>query len=580
MEKFIELPPFDQYGEPNVRLIIPESYEITKIASSYDYPEELTNFILALKSDPLYLYLLINAVGAFEFWGFNKNGDGFPEKYLLETQTLSETRDGIPPIPRYKTFEKYARLYKQHKKANPDYDNVGNILLSVYDHKMHRTLIIAKFIRARDPNIAWKIENGYGVLTSMGCKVPFDICSICGNEAPSRKDYCIHLKNYMGKILGDGRAVGAFNTKPRFDDISFVHLAAWVPSRVIIKVAKKRNQPPRKFYSIPFLVKQSIAKESDIEKEIPGQVMSNVEKLKYNEPMIKKDDLNYISKFTLPQILASFYIMGMQPKPQELQRVIIKKANQYILEKTGTYNLADEFDKQGIFLNEDYQYQEKIAFDPTDVRYEICRVLYDSIPERSVFGKHLESRLANEKIAQYSSVPPIESAAGVSSAIIPLAAFLAGAMIIFRMKGLNFGKFFPSFVKANKWFIPAIIGGGALLSSVIATEPPSRRYWPNIEHQKAASVFSALKTLGRFTGKGIKLTGKGVTFGVQHPSALIAGGALPAAYLGAGYIQAREQSGLRTSPAVKFVERHPFMTGSTVSAISLLRYLKSIAKIK
>lgn len=586
IEKHIDIDIYDQNGEPNVKLITPGSYEFSKSASTYDYPKDLSDFIDVIKPDPLYLYLLINAVGAFEFWSSNKNGDAFPEKYLLERQAIAETRDGIPPVLRYKTFEKYARLYKLHMKESPKENAIGDILFSSYDNKMHRILLVTEFEKSKDPESAYKIENGYAIGTSMGCKVPFDICSVCGHKSASRKDYCVHLKTEMNQILPDGRLVCAFNTKPRFDDISIVRLPAWKPSHVLIKLASKLNQPPEKIFSIPILIKHALDKESDIEKEVPGQVLGNIEKLKYNESQIKEKDLEQITNYPLHQILASFFMMGMQPKPQELQKIL--------LTKTGNEKLANELESQGLFFNENYScnlalpYINKLAFGPNDVRYEICRTLYDYIPKRSVFGTHLDNRLS--KVSQYLPIPKIEHHSTGVQSIIPLAAFFAGAMMLMRRRGLNVSKTFPEFLIANKWFIPALIGGGALLTNIIATEPPTKRYWPNVGHEKAASEFSklsaqfslmkSLKPLGHGIRKGTKVVSNIGKFSLKHPSALVGAGGIPSAYLGAGYLQAREQTGKSVPELLKFIQVHPFMTGGAVSGLGGLRFLQSLKNIK
>ena len=68
------------------------------------------------------------------------------------------------------------------------------------------------------------------------CRVPFDVCSYCGNKAPTRKQYCDDveyggtckaggLRRNMGRAVmvdGDVHQLHADNTEPRFFDISHV----------------------------------------------------------------------------------------------------------------------------------------------------------------------------------------------------------------------------------------------------------------------------------------------------------------------------------------------------------------------
>ena len=83
-----------------------------------------------------------------------------------------------------------------------------------------------------------RIENGGFPDVSMGCKVPFDVCSICGNKSKTRDDYCDHCKYMMNKILPDGRKVYVLNLTPRFFDISFVFIGADKTAKVMAKLAQ------------------------------------------------------------------------------------------------------------------------------------------------------------------------------------------------------------------------------------------------------------------------------------------------------------------------------------------------------
>ena len=71
----------------------------------------------------------------------------------------------------------------------------------------------------------------------MGCRIKFDVCSICGNKAPSRKDYCVHAKNQLNDIYPDGRIVYVDNPNPKFFDISVVFRPADRTGYMMKKVA-------------------------------------------------------------------------------------------------------------------------------------------------------------------------------------------------------------------------------------------------------------------------------------------------------------------------------------------------------
>lgn len=74
-------------------------------------------------------------------------------------------------------------------------------------------------------------------LAMHNCKVPYDICTICGNRSKTRYDYCACVKEIgMGTILKDGRRIGVINTYPRFFDISFVFIGADKTAKVMVKL--------------------------------------------------------------------------------------------------------------------------------------------------------------------------------------------------------------------------------------------------------------------------------------------------------------------------------------------------------
>ena len=85
-----------------------------------------------------------------------------------------------------------------------------------------------------------KLASGKDISVSMACRVPYDVCSYCGNKAVTRADYCDDiengghckaggLKHNMCKTASvDGEIVRLYadNTKPMFFDISNVVIPA------------------------------------------------------------------------------------------------------------------------------------------------------------------------------------------------------------------------------------------------------------------------------------------------------------------------------------------------------------------
>lgn len=76
-----------------------------------------------------------------------------------------------------------------------------------------------------------------GGVVAHNCKIPYDVCSVCGNRAPTRKQYCDHLKFEMNRIDGDGTHKYAMNPAPKFFDSSWVLRPADRIGHMLKKVA-------------------------------------------------------------------------------------------------------------------------------------------------------------------------------------------------------------------------------------------------------------------------------------------------------------------------------------------------------
>jgi hypothetical protein len=185
-----------------------------------------------------FCYVLVNALAAGEFFGSNINADYFP------WNALAHEGDDYG----YKTFLK-AHAFSHHKNKDPE-RAFGTPIASLLNPRMKRVELIIKLDREKA-----KLEGADGIISridagefpdvSMGCKVPFDICSICGNHSKTKDDYCKCMRpdpedrDKMGpnKILKDGRRVCVLNTLPRFFDISFVFIGADKTAKVMAKLA-------------------------------------------------------------------------------------------------------------------------------------------------------------------------------------------------------------------------------------------------------------------------------------------------------------------------------------------------------
>lgn len=207
-------------GEARVSLIDPS---LVKTAST-----EIQEFWDTIPQDPRYSYLWVIGVSAREYYGCNNNGDAFNEADLQKT---------------HQNFVDSANVFLQHVNKDPA-KGIGKPVFSWYNDAMHRVELILRIDKSK-PDAAGtvsKISAGEPIYVSMGCTVAYDVCSICGNRAPTRRDYCDHLRFNMRKILPDGRQVYALNPNPKFFDISIVAKPADPTAHTLDKRASLHGQ--------------------------------------------------------------------------------------------------------------------------------------------------------------------------------------------------------------------------------------------------------------------------------------------------------------------------------------------------
>jgi hypothetical protein len=261
---------------------------------------EVVKYIENLKPRSDAQYVLVNAMGAGEFWGSNINGDWFPEAALIHkpdswtgNPLLDKIRSkdwpyGFPTFYNAKPF-----LHHRNKDFPPhNHPSFGEIELAAWNPRMKRVELVHRIdrdlcMKGGGMSLWDKLKNGDYPDTSMGCKVPFDTCSICldwdrykaalatfdpdKQKSPgeavlavhekkpirgvskTRNDYCDHAKNMMNRILSDGRKVFVYNDFPKFFDDSFVFIGADKTAKMMMKLAEDAEFSPvaRAFYGVP-----------------------------------------------------------------------------------------------------------------------------------------------------------------------------------------------------------------------------------------------------------------------------------------------------------------------------------------
>jgi hypothetical protein len=202
-----------------------------KTAASEKFLYEMDRIKLADGDIPVH----INAIGASEYFGCNRKGDAFSEKTCKDW---------------HHTFVTEGKNYIHHWNRDPNY-NFGKIASSCYNDDMHRIelLVISngneKAAKRNGGHVLpdeflSKLEKNAEVAVSMGCSISYDVCSICGNRARTRADYCDEntcrhpktgeyypgCKKGLMKIAHDGSIQHVDNVNPHYFDLSYVGLPA------------------------------------------------------------------------------------------------------------------------------------------------------------------------------------------------------------------------------------------------------------------------------------------------------------------------------------------------------------------
>lgn len=342
-------------------------------------------------------YLHILAMGAGEFYGANRNADYFPESTLIDY---------------HKTFETSpAHIFRNHVNKDPAIA-IGRVVFSVYNERMHRVELIAELWNDKAPDIAERIGSGDWPKTSMACRTPFDVCSICGNKAKTREQYCEHLSEQLGRVYPDGRKVMALNLAPlKFFDISIVFRPADVTSAVLQKVASAQpaissvdEALAAGLEEITMNKSAALKKLSELLKEVDGDVVSidsNFDNLVSRVSDPQGDVIDVIKNYKLNEILSTLGHLGISPSLGFLAELIGRKIlgsdargigplTAAYINKAGTDGLMD-FDKD--------------FGEITEPNLGIAYALLPHMQDASYFPEYVEERVAfNKQASAYGFV--------------------------------------------------------------------------------------------------------------------------------------------------------------------------------
>lgn len=537
--------------------------DFRKLASHI--PEEIAQALAALEKKAGHTYLHINALGESEAWGSNVNGDAFPRSGLMNKGASYG----------YKTFEKFAHVYKHHVNKDP-LKSMGKVAAAAYNPVMRRVELLVEVDNEKGRDLIEKVADGEFPDWSMGCKVPFDECSICFHKAATVKEYCHHLKYSMNKIAEDGRRICAINAFPKFFDISEVIVGADKTAKTLRKVASERNITSSAMlgsvvYGDDLEKDAEEPKTAEIEKEVPVQAAEPVslgaqaqaKALIAYEPSLPAGAIRKLASLPLKEALSTLSYTGIMLRPQEFQDLVL-------MSEMGSEKLARNLGERGIrfleLVDKDIQVEvqpDRDLVHPDHITKTAFETFNAYIPHRSILEPYLSSRV--ERIRhlpadrfKYAAPQDLSWTKTADPGLFELLGSLGLAYFAYR-KGMPIeAREFESVVMKHPWLGPVLVGStSAGLNLLDAIAGPS----------------SAARSDRMLADARTKV-------GVSWKSIGTVVGPIGLAYLASASARRKEMEGRDLNPVEKVMRDYPALLGPLgVAGLSKARKMFASGKV-
>ena len=392
--------------------------EVTKYASvGHDFFKTVTPV-------PGHSFVYVLAVSGWEFYGENRNGDGFPEFPYMETSTppwiaADET------LPRYyKTFEEFGYNYRHHVNKDPA-KAVGKVVKAFWNSAMHRVELLIDLNNAAAPDLADRIAAGEYPPVSMGTRVPYDVCNICGNRAPTRAQYCNHARFQMREVV-NGKKVCVLNPRPKFFDISWVFRPADPIAFMMKKVANEHPYDVTGAEAGEYVTrmnnfKAAAHKMAVIDKLVQGLPVdarfagmgdTELQNMQRCRPLamqlsrsavdLPDDLLQGMSTLSMPQIFSTMAARGMQPTTPEVMKITIIKVyrttpapeilDRSVALQNGIFGLLEDHPQ----IIQQLMNSGALSLGPQHIHPGLFDMLGPLMEKRSGIGEYLKRRVVPE----------------------------------------------------------------------------------------------------------------------------------------------------------------------------------------
>lgn len=360
----------------------------------------------------------------------------------------------VEDVPEYVAGE----VLVHNCNKGPNARAFGEVELSCWNPNMYRVELIVRIDRALAEKVGAhgvidKIDHGQLPDTSMGCKVPYDLCSISTDWELYRKaltlfnpnkhrhpgiavleyhksvqpirglsitrdDYSDYCKYMMNAILPDGRKVFVYNPFPRFFDISFVFFGAEKQSKMMAKLASTS------YFCVPsnYIASQygydqpSTYKEfSYVEKT--SSVQNAREMLRGFKKRASQKKRAEIIKDIVPSQFSGKAMPILEDSEPSLPNTVLTQMSNYpikeslstptmmgitlkphefqriIICRLGKNELADELDNNNQIFRNVEDSDKSIELGPRSINDHLAGLLKDAIENRGVFEPVLQRRI-------------------------------------------------------------------------------------------------------------------------------------------------------------------------------------------
>ncbi len=427
--KIIELDEITRHSEPSMQIVRPG--EFNKLAHVKTASEAL-DYIKHVKPIPGKTIILMLAMTAGEYYGGNRNGDGWSE-HPMQIGPTKITEDQVLP-KHYKTFETMANVFKHHINKDPA-KRIGDVMKAFYNWPMHRVELLLALDNKNAEDVVERIERDEFPAGSMGCRIPYDVCNICGNKAPNRSQYCDHARYELGRYRPNGKQIIVWNPSPRFFDISIVRRPADRIGFMMKKVAEHpyevRSSAELGEYVTGLQDKMAIARK-----------LSVMNKIINGDTVASKDDdgdLSVTKEYT--KNVASPAAETLAPLGDDVIHSMIRQRPAEVfstLTSMGIFLTTPEFLKffvwkyapgvklpedaidraialQGSVFNilannppliESIQNTSFLDISPENINNDLLEQLQPLVEKRSLFDPHLRSRLVDRTLQKSAELAP------------------------------------------------------------------------------------------------------------------------------------------------------------------------------